>query len=81
MLDITAYLVSVGSRTTKQIALLIIINADDSIYRQKILIIDSNSQRNYITRKLAGRLKLETKNSHILQTFLEITKPKRLLHQ
>ena len=80
MLDITAYLVSVGGRTTKQIALLII-NADDSIYRQKILIIDSNSHRNYITRKLAGRLKLETKNSHILQTFLETTKPKRLLHQ
>lgn len=80
MLDITAYLVSVGGRTTKQIALLII-NADDSIYRQKILIIDSNSQRNYITGKLAGRLKLETKNSHILQTFLEKTKPKRLLHQ
>lgn len=81
MLDITAYLISVGGRTTKQIALLIIINADDSIYRQKILMIDSNSQRNYITRKLARRLKLETKNSHILQTFLETTKPKRLLHQ
>lgn len=81
MLDITAYLISVGGRTTKQIALLIIINADDSIYRQKILMIDSNSQRNYITRNLAARLKLKTKNSHILKTFLETTKPKRLLHQ
>ena len=44
---------------------MIITKSDDSIYRRTILRMDTNSQRSYITRELADKLKREKNQPYI----------------